>query len=95
MADGAAAHPQFFTGSQHPQPHPDTGFSLGGNGIIQDLRIQQMDGDRRATLFHCITADSLGKPDIVFNISRIGRADIYKLHFATAFTMVRVMFIAV
>ncbi|MPN43259.1 hypothetical protein SDC9_190818 [bioreactor metagenome] len=95
MADDVTTRPQLFTGSQHPQPHPNTGFSLGGNNIVQDLRIQQMDGDRRTTLFHRITAGGFGKPDVAFNISRIGRADIHQLHFATAFTMVRVMFIAV
>lgn len=72
-----SADPQFFARGQYPQSHPDAGFSFCGYCVIEELRIQQMDSHRRASLLHGIAAGGFGKPDIAFDIPGVRGTDIY------------------
>jgi hypothetical protein len=96
MADVFSADPDLIAGGQYPQPHSNACFPLGGDGVIQNLRVQQVDGNRRAVLLHGIAASGSGKPYILLDVPGIWGTDINLHHFAaTAFTTVFVMLMAV
>ena len=70
------AQPQFIAGGQHSESHVKPNFPFFRNGIIQQLRIDEMNRHRCTSLSNGIPAGGFGKVQILFHISRIRRGDI-------------------